>query len=85
MHSLRFLKLKNYKGHGDENDLNVPTEINFKVNYKFKNIFAGNDCSFLLTRSEKVLAFGNNEFNKLLFNPKQIEFKSSDFEKSYKV
>lgn len=72
-------------GHGDENDLNTPKEINFQINYKFKNIFAGTDCSFLITREGKVLAFGNNEYNKLLLNPKQIGFRNSDLEKSFKV
>lgn len=74
-------------GHGDENDLYEPTEIDFHVNYKFKNIFAGNDCSFLVTREGKVLVFGNNECNKLLLNPRNglIGFKiNSDLEKSYK-
>lgn len=31
-------------------------------------MFAGPDCSFLVTNKGKVLAFGNNEYNKLGLN-----------------
>jgi NIMA (never in mitosis gene a)-related kinase 9 len=64
-------------GHGDEENSSVPKKINFRFNYVFKDIFAGIDNSFLLTKEGKLLAFGNNEYNKLCLNYKSIEFKSS--------
>ena len=63
-----------YLGHGDEDDRCEPTEIKFKFPYVFKDVFAGPDNSFLLTQDGRVLAFGNNEFNKLCLNSSRIGF-----------
>ena len=49
-------------GHGDEQDRSEPTEVKFKFKYVFKNVFAGADCSFVLTKEGRVLTFGNNEY-----------------------
>ena len=65
-------------GHGDELDRCEPTEIKFKFNYTFKNVFAGPDCSFILTKEGRVLAFGNNEYNKLCLNSNPIGFKNQN-------
>jgi len=64
-------------GLGDELDRYEPTEIKFNFKYTFKNVFAGSDCSFILTKEGKVLAFGNNEYNKLCLNSNSIDFKNS--------
>jgi alpha-tubulin suppressor-like RCC1 family protein len=63
-------------GHGDEEERYEPTELKFRFKYVFKDVFAGSDCSFLLTKDGRVLAFGNNEFNKLCLNEITIGFKS---------
>jgi alpha-tubulin suppressor-like RCC1 family protein len=63
-------------GHDDENERCEPTEIQFKIKYVFKAVFAGSDCSFLLTKDGKVLAFGNNEYNKLCLNEHAFRFKN---------
>jgi len=63
-------------GHGDEEERYEPTELKFKFKYIFKDVFAGSDCSFLLTKDGRVLAFGNNEYNKLCLNESSIGFKS---------
>lgn len=55
-------------GHNDEDEREEPTELKFKLKYAFKDVFAGSDCSFLLTKDGAVLAFGNNEHNKLCLN-----------------
>ena len=62
-------------GHGDEDERNEPTELKFKIKYAFRDVFAGSDCSFLLTKDGRVLAFGNNEYNKLCLNDHSIGFK----------
>jgi NIMA (never in mitosis gene a)-related kinase 9 len=46
-------------GHGDETDCHEPTELKFRFKYAFKDVFAGLDNSFLLTKEGRVLAFGN--------------------------
>lgn len=61
-------------GHGDEDDRIEPQEITFNFKYKFKDVFAGSDTSFLLTKEGRVLTFGNNEFNKLCLNENPIGF-----------
>lgn len=63
-------------GHGDENDQPVPKEIKFDFKYKFKQIYAGSDYSFLLTKEGRVLAFGNNEYNKMCLNEYTIGLKN---------
>ena len=91
--NLCFFLIKNYSfksgeygrlGQGDEDDRTVPTEIKFKFKYAFKNVFAGSDCSFLLTKEGRVLAFGNNEHNKLALNS-MIGFKNANNEKNLNV
>ena len=72
-------------GHGDESDKFMPTEIRFRFNYTFKNVFAGPDCSFILTKEGRVLAFGNNEYNKLCLNSNPIGFKNDNSQKCIQV
>ena len=71
-------------GHGDEDDRSAPSEIKFNFKYAFKNVFAGPDCSFLLTKEGRVLAFGNNEHNKLALNS-IIGFKNANNQKNLNV
>jgi alpha-tubulin suppressor-like RCC1 family protein len=52
--------------------------LTFKLRYTFKDVYAGSDCSFLLTTEGKVLAFGNNEYNKLCLNEGAIGFRNDD-------
>ncbi len=61
-------------GTGDEDDRYEPTEIKLSFGYTFKEVFAGPDTSFLLTEKGRVLAFGNNEFNKLCLNNNPVGF-----------
>ena len=63
-------------GHGDEDDQAEPKEINFDLKYKFQEIYAGSDYSFLLTKEGRVLAFGNNENNKMCLNEYTIGLKN---------
>lgn len=72
-------------GHGDEDDRYEPTELKFDYNYVFKDVFAGSDCSFLLTREGRILAFGNNEYNKLCLNHNSIGFKNENHKKLIQV
>ena len=73
-------------GLGDEYERHEPTELSFKIKYKFKNVFAGGDCSFILTADGKVLVCGNNEYNKLCLNDNPVGFKlKGTFEKSIQV
>jgi alpha-tubulin suppressor-like RCC1 family protein len=48
-------------------------------------VFAGSDCSFLLTREGRVFAFGNNEYNKLSLNVNSIGFKNENSRKLIQV
>jgi hypothetical protein len=43
-----------FKGHGDENDMEVPRKISFRLKIIFKNVFAGPDCSFVVTDKGKA-------------------------------
>ncbi|RNA10655.1 serine threonine- kinase Nek9 [Brachionus plicatilis] len=63
-------------GHGDEDDQQQPKEIKFDFKYKFRQIYAGSDYSFLMTKEGRVLAFGNNEHNKLCLNEYTIGLKN---------
>lgn len=63
-------------GCGDEDERFEPTELKFKIKYIFKDVYAGHDCTFLLTKEGRVLAFGNNEYNKLCLNENSIGFKN---------
>jgi NIMA (never in mitosis gene a)-related kinase len=66
-------------GTGDEDDRHEPTEVKFgSFGYTFKEVFAGPDTSFLLTEKGRVLAFGNNEFNKLCLNSTPVGFSNLD-------
>lgn len=55
-------------GLGNEDDFDIPQRLSFKFNYKFVSVVAGSDCTFLITDKGRVLAFGNNESNKLGLN-----------------
>ena len=72
-------------GHGDEDDRLEPTEIIFAFKHTFKDVFAGPDCSFIGTMEGRILAFGNNEFNKLCLNINQIGFKTMNSQKNIQV
>lgn len=62
-----------------------PTELTFKLKYTFKRVYAGSDYSFLLTNDGRVLAFGNNEYNKLGLNQSTVGFKNADNRKNLYV
>lgn len=64
-------------GHNDEDERHEPTELLFKIKYTFRDVFAGGDCSFLLTTEGKVLAFGNNEYNKLCLNDHSVGLRNN--------
>ena len=64
-------------GHGDENERLEPTELTFAFKYQFRNVFAARDRSFLLTKEGRLLAFGNNECNKLCLNA-EIHLKNAN-------
>lgn len=72
-------------GHNDEEDRWLPSELKFRIKYKFKSVHAGSDYSFLLTQEGSVLAFGNNEFNKLCLNENPVGFKNADNQKRIQV
>lgn len=72
-------------GHGDEQDRWEPTELLFRIRYKFRNVYAGADYSFLLTNEGRVLAFGNNEFNKMCLNENAVGFRHANDQKSLQV
>lgn len=73
------------KGHGDENDINVPKKLEFRLKYTFKDVFAGLDCTFLVTNKGKVLAFGHNEYNKLGLNYAAVGVKKKDNAHNFKA
>ena len=53
-------------GRGDEDDCATPTQVPLpSKSIAIRRIAAGADCSFLLTRNGKLLAFGSNQDNKL--------------------
>lgn len=53
---------------GYEEDMSEPQELHLPVKQKIASVFAGPDCTFLVTDTGKVLACGNNEHNKLGLN-----------------
>ncbi len=59
--------------------------MTFKLRYAFKNVYAGADYTFLLTNEGKVLAFGNNEYNKLCLNEGAVGLRNADAQKSLLV
>jgi hypothetical protein len=65
--------------------MEVPRKISFRLKYIFKNVFAGPDCTFVVTDKGKVLAFGNNECNKLGVNNAAVGVKKKDNKENVKV
>ena len=55
-------------GNGGEDDVTSPKLIPLPLKQNIESVFAGPDCTFLITSSGKVLACGNNEHNKLGLN-----------------
>ncbi len=72
-------------GHGEETEIDVPQKLTFRLKYSFKNVFAGPDCTFLVTNKGKVLAFGHNEYNKLGLNYNVFGVKKKDNAENIKV
>lgn len=63
-------------GLGDEEDRYEPSEIKLDLyGHVCRDVFAGSDTSFILTNKGKVLAWGNNEYNKICLNFNPVGFK----------
>ncbi|XP_028855399.1 serine/threonine-protein kinase Nek9-like isoform X2 [Denticeps clupeoides] len=55
-------------GLGCEDDFASPMQVDVPKGARFDSVYCGSDGTFFLTESGKVLACGNNEFNKLGLN-----------------
>lgn len=55
-------------GLGHEDDVTEPCEVQLPVRQQVVSVVAGPDCTFLITKTGKVLACGNNGYNKLGLN-----------------